>query len=117
MQNSRGPMSYSMQIPDFITLDADGQIRLTGHRVGIQDIAFFYNEGYSAEMLLCQFPTLSLALIHKTLGFYLDQRAEIDAYVAACNGETESHRAAARHGPSLIELRERLATKHATPAH
>ena len=47
-----------MILPDFLTQDDCGDIRLTGHRIGIEDIVFFYNEGYSAEMLLAEFPTL-----------------------------------------------------------
>jgi hypothetical protein len=57
-----------------------------------------------------EFPTLSLALIHKTIAFYLENRAETDAYVARCRDEIEGHAAAAPRGPGLVELRRRLAS-------
>ena len=74
------------------------------HRIGIQHVVHFYDEGYSAEMLAEEFPTLSLALIHKTIGFYLENRADIDAYIAQCRDEIERHASTAPRGPSLAEL-------------
>ena len=97
-----------MILPEFVTQDPDGHLRLTGHRIGLQDIVFHYREGYSAEMLLAEFPTLSLSLIHKALGFYLEHRAEIDACVSRCVEEVEQQRASAHTGPSREELRRRL---------
>jgi uncharacterized protein (DUF433 family) len=97
-----------MNLPDFITRDDDGFVHLNGHRIGLHHIVAFYNEGFSAEMLLCQFPTLSLALIHKVLGFYLENQSEVDAYVAAEERAIEHLRATTPHGPSLQELRRRL---------
>ncbi len=97
-----------MNVPDFITQDADGHVRLTGHRIGIHDVVYFYHEGYSPEMLLAEFPTLSLALIHNVLAFYWENQAEIDAYLAQCETEIERQRATARSGPSLVQLRRGL---------
>ena len=97
-----------MTLPEFITRDPDGFLHLTGHRIGLQDIVYFYGEGYSPEMLLAEFPTLNLSLIHKVLGFYLESQAEIDAEVARCDAEVEQQRATALAGPSRTELRRRL---------
>lgn len=97
-----------MNLPDFLTQEPDGFIHITGHRIGLTNIVHYYNEGYSVEMLLCQFPTLNLAILHKTVAFYLENREEVDAYVAQCEAELEKLRAAARKVPSLAELRSRL---------
>jgi uncharacterized protein (DUF433 family) len=106
-----------MNLPDYLTQDPDGYIRLTGHRIGIQDVVHFYNEGYSPEMLVGQYPTLPLSLIHKTIAFYLDNQAEVDGYLARCDTAIEAQRAAAQKGPGLAELRRRLqATKSAEGA-
>ena len=56
-----------MTLPDSLTQDPDGFIHVTGHRIGLQHLVHYYNEGYSAEMLACEYPTLSLATIHKIL--------------------------------------------------
>src|SRR5262245_32604764 len=64
-----------MTLPDFLSQDADGYIHVTGHRIGLQDVVYYYNEGHSPETLLEAFPTLSLALIHKIIAFYLEHSA------------------------------------------
>jgi uncharacterized protein (DUF433 family) len=96
-----------MTLPEFLTRHEKGEIRLSGHRIDLFHLVFYYNEGYSAEMLLGQFPTLNLALIHKVIAFYLENQAEVDAYLARCEAEIERHRAATPLAPTLEELRAR----------
>jgi uncharacterized protein (DUF433 family) len=105
-----------MKLPDYLQQDDDGYIHFTQHRIGIEDIVLCYNDGFSAEMLLAEFPTLTLALIHKMLGFYLDNRAEVDAYVASSVRACDEQRSAAPKGPTLDALRNRLETLHPTPS-
>ena len=50
-----------MTLPDFLQ-DADGYIPVAGHRVGLQDVVYYYNEGHSAEALAEMFPTLKFEL-------------------------------------------------------
>ena len=50
-----------MQLPDFLTEQSAGAIRLTDHRIALEHMVHFYNQGYSPEMILGQFPSLSLA--------------------------------------------------------
>lgn len=96
-----------MNLPDFLTQVEYGAIRLTGHRIGLEHVVQSYNEGYSAEMILCEFPTLPLALIHKVIAFYLENQAEVDAYVAKCEAEIERQRASAP-GIDWEELRRKF---------
>lgn len=105
-----------MNLPDYLTLDPDGHIHVTGHRIELQDLVYYYNEGYSAEAMLEVLPTLSLATIHKVIGFYLDDQVNVDAYVATCDVEMDRQRSAAPRGPDTAELRRRLAAKQAAKA-
>ncbi|MFO0812551.1 MAG: DUF433 domain-containing protein [Gemmatales bacterium] len=82
-----------LTLPDFLQRDEMGGIRLTGHRIGLHHFLYHYNQGYTAEMLLGQFPTLSLALIHKTIGFYLENQQEMDVHLAAETALLEQQRA------------------------
>src|SRR5947209_3870323 len=77
----------AMNLPDFLTNAGGGEIRLTGHRIGLFHLVRRYNEGYSPEMLVCQYPSLPLALVHKVIAFYLENRAPVDAYVAGVQAE------------------------------
>jgi uncharacterized protein (DUF433 family) len=103
-----------MKIPDFLQQDLDGYIHVAEHRIGIEDIVLCYNDGFSAEMLLAQYPTLTLALIYKVLGFYLENREEIDTYVSDSVRVCEEQRSTAPKGPTLDELRNRLKSLHPT---
>lgn len=96
-----------MQLAPFLSRDDHGAIRVTGQRIGPEHLVHFYTEGYSAEMLLGQFPSLSLSLIYKVLAFYLDHTAEVDAYSELCRSTVEEQRLANPCGPSLAELRRR----------
>jgi uncharacterized protein (DUF433 family) len=97
-----------MTLPDFLTQDANGDIRLTGHRIGLFHVVHYYNEGYSPEMLLGQYPTLPLALIHKVIAFYLENQAEVDAYIGAYRDELSRQRAANPRRIDAAALRQRL---------
>jgi len=98
-----------MELPNFLCLDEKGAIRLSGHRISLEHLVHFYNEGYSPEMLLGQFPSLSLSLIYKVLAFYLEHMQEVDAYSELCRNTIEEQRLAGRCEPSLAELRRRAA--------
>jgi uncharacterized protein (DUF433 family) len=105
-----------MTLPEYLLQDPDGYIHVAGHRIGLQDVIHYYNEGNSAEALLDVFPTLPLASIHKVIAFYLDHRADVDAYIESCAAEMERQRAAAQRGPDIAELRRRAAAKQAAGA-
>ena len=65
-------------------------------------------------MILGEFPTLPLALIHGTIVFYLDNRQEVDEYLRRELEQVAEQRSQARTGPGLNELRERMkAMQHA----
>jgi uncharacterized protein (DUF433 family) len=98
-----------MTLPDFLTQEmGTGEIRLTGHRIGLYHLVHYYNEGYSAEMLVCQYPTLPLALVHKVIAYYLENRVVVDAYVAGCRDELDRQRAASPRHLDAAALRRRL---------
>src|SRR5262245_8512195 len=104
-----------MTLPDFLTQQPDGDIVLTGHRVGLYHIVRYYNEGYSPEMLVEQFPTLPLALVHKVIAYYLENRDAADAYVAGVRDELDRQRATGRH-VDVAELRQRLSARQSAEA-
>jgi uncharacterized protein (DUF433 family) len=95
-----------LDLPEFLSRHEKGEIRLTGHRIDLFDLVPFYNEGNSAEMLLGFFPTLSLALIHKVIAFYLENKAEVDAYVAGVESKIEQLRANYQPGPGILRIRK-----------
>lgn len=100
-----------MTLPDFLSRWPDGEIFLTGHRVGLYHIIKYYREGYSLEMLVEQFPTLTREHIQRVLNFYASNQTEVDDYVAQSRAEIERQAALPQKGPSANELKQRLASK------
>ena len=105
-----------MELPSLLETYRHGLILLSGHRVGLHDLLCFCCEGYSPEMIIGEFPTLPLALIHKTIGFYLENQAAVDEYLKREGEKVENQRAQGKRGPSLIELRRRMQTLHRVEA-
>jgi uncharacterized protein (DUF433 family) len=71
-----------MQLQDYFDFLAPDDIRLKGHRIGIDDVLWYYLEGYTPEEIAANLPTLSLEEIHATITYYLHSRAEMDAYLS-----------------------------------
>jgi uncharacterized protein (DUF433 family) len=105
-----------MNLPDFLTQHPDGEIVLVGHRIGLYHIVHFYQDGFSPEMLVGQFPTVPLALIHRVIAFYLDNRAEGDAYVNTCRDQLDSQQASSPRHIDVAGLRKRLESTHRAEA-
>lgn len=105
-----------MVLPDFLKSDEMGFISIVGHRIGLHHVVRCYREGYSPEMLWEEFPTLSLAVIYKVIGFYLENIAEVDAYVAEHDVEMDRLIAANPGRITLVELRRRLEARRRAEA-
>lgn len=71
-----------MQLEDYFEPMNTDEIRLKGHRIGIEDILLPYLDGHDPEELARRFPTLSLEQIYATLTFYYARRSEVDAYLS-----------------------------------
>lgn len=80
-----------MILPDFLTTDEFGGIRLTGTRIGLSQLMWYYQEGQSVEALQQQFPTLGFAQIHKVLAYYWENKSEVDAYLQHAEATMEEN--------------------------
>jgi uncharacterized protein (DUF433 family) len=97
-----------MNLPDFLTNSPDGEIRLTGHRIGLYTIMRLHNEGLSAEQIVEELPSLSLAHVAKVLAFCRENQAEVDRYVADYRAELDRQEAAHPPSPALLRIRQLL---------
>ncbi|MBX9257896.1 DUF433 domain-containing protein [Desmonostoc muscorum CCALA 125] len=70
-----------MQLEDYFEFLDPDDIRLKGHRIGIDNVIQYYLQGYSPEEILEELPSLNLEKIYATLTYYLHNRLEIDAYM------------------------------------
>jgi len=71
-----------MQLEDYFEFLSPDDIRIKGHRIGIDDVLYYYLEGYTPEEIAANLPTLSLEEIYATITYYLHNRSEVDAYLS-----------------------------------
>jgi uncharacterized protein (DUF433 family) len=55
-----------------------GRPRIAGHRIRVQDIVLWTEQGQSADEIVGDFPQLSLADVYSALAYYHDHREDID---------------------------------------
>lgn len=57
--------------------------RIAGHRIRVQDVAIWHEKlGMSADEIVDQHPTITLADIHAALAYYWDHRDDIERGIA-----------------------------------
>ncbi|WP_072926146.1 DUF433 domain-containing protein [Microcystis aeruginosa] len=70
-----------MQLEDYFLFISEDDIRIKGHRLGIDNVLFYFLEGYTPEEINAIYPDLSLEKIYATITYYLQNRQKIDAYL------------------------------------
>jgi uncharacterized protein (DUF433 family) len=97
-----------MQLEDYFDFLSPDDIRIKGHRIGIDNVLELYLDGYTAEEIAQYYSSLSLEKIHATLTYYHHNRTEVDAYMARLAAWREQNqREEAEKEPSLVVQRIR----------
>jgi uncharacterized protein (DUF433 family) len=96
-----------MKLEDYFDFLAPDDIRLKGHRIGIDDVLYYYLEGYTAVEIAAHLPTLTMEQIHATITYYLRNRSEMDAYLRRLADRYEEHYRERKANPSPIAQRLR----------
>jgi uncharacterized protein (DUF433 family) len=105
-----------MQLEDYFEFLGPDDIRIKGHRVGLDDVLYYYLDGYSPEEIAANLPSLSLEKIHAAITFYLRHRAEMDAYLARLAAWREQrYQEWAADPPPVIERLRRLKAERNRP--
>lgn len=74
------PLTIAPQ-PVPLTENEHGDIRVTGTRIGLEDIIEDYHKGRSPEEMVLAYSTLKLRDVYAVISYYLQNKAEVDAYV------------------------------------
>lgn len=91
-----------------LRLDDGGTYRVGKTRVRLDTVVFAYNAGSSAEQIVRDFPGLELADVHSVIGYYLNHKRDVDAYLAIRKEEAERLREEIEALPQNKALREKL---------
>lgn len=102
----------SCKIP--LDRDAAGAIHVEHTRVTLDSVVLAFREGASAEEIAERYPAISLGAVYAAIAFYLQNRAELDAYLERRESEAEQIRSEIEARPEAKQFRERLlARRHA----
>lgn len=80
-----------MQLEDYFLFLSEDDIRIKGHRIGIDNVLFNFIEGYTPEEIQALYPDLSLEKIYATITYYLQNRQQIDAYLERLQNWKDTH--------------------------
>jgi uncharacterized protein (DUF433 family) len=97
-----------------LEMDADGVIRVGNTRVTLDTIVQAFKEGATAEEIAQQYPSVALADVYDTIGYYLRRASEVEVYLQRRQAEAEEVRREneARFDPTGI--RDRLLARRTT---
>ena len=105
-----------MQLDDYFNFLAPDDIRLRGHRIGIESILYAYiHEAMTPEEIAARFPTLTLDQVYATILYYLRNKERIHEYLTAWIEHGRRMRAAqeANPTPGMLRLRQLRAERDA----
>lgn len=97
-----------LPVNEYLDIVGPDNVRIKGHRIGLQHIVYRYHEGYSPEQIAQDFPGLELRAIYVIIAYYLHNQGDVEAYIARLNDRFESdYRLWAADPPSPASLRVR----------
>jgi uncharacterized protein (DUF433 family) len=65
-----------------LSQDQSGVLRVTGTRVSLDSVIYAFNEGATPEEIVQQYPTVDLKDVYAVVSYYLQNRAEVEKYLA-----------------------------------
>lgn len=101
-----------MQLEDYFDFLAPDDIRIKGHRIGIEDVLYEYIfNAKTPEEIQRRFPTLTIEQVYATLTYYHRNKERIDAYLTDWIEFGERMRAEQEKNPPPVLVRLRQLNK------
>lgn len=67
--------------PAPLATNADGVVQVGKTRVTLDTVVAVFKQGVTAEEIVYRYPSLKLADVYATIGFYLNHQQEVEAYL------------------------------------
>lgn len=97
-----------MQIEDYFDFLAPDDIRIKGHRIGIETVLDAHlRRGRRPEEIVASYPSLSLEEVYATILYYLRNREAIDQYLTDWREFGRTAREHQRRNPPALVARLR----------
>jgi uncharacterized protein (DUF433 family) len=96
-----------MQLEAYLDFVGPDEIRLRGHRIGIEHVIEHFKTGYSPEQITEMFPGVGLEQVYAAITYYLHRRADMDIYLERQRDRCEQQYQAwaAQPSPAIARLR------------
>jgi uncharacterized protein (DUF433 family) len=94
-----------------IETDADGVIRVGGTRVTLDTVVAAFEAGATAEEIVQQYPSVTLADIYSVIAYYLRHQSEVRAYLAQRQRQTAQVREENERRFDPTGVRDRLVAR------
>jgi uncharacterized protein (DUF433 family) len=91
-----------------LSTDQAGVLRINGTHVSLDSVIYAFDEGATPEEIAQAFPTLDLAAIYSVIGYYLQNRAEVELYLEQRRVQREELKKEIESRFNPHGLRERL---------
>lgn len=98
-----------MQLENYFDFLAPDDIRIKGHRIGIETVLYDYiHRGRTPEQIVASYPSLTLEEVHATILYYLHNQDAIGQYLADWIEHGNRARAEQQRNPTpaMLKLRQ-----------
>jgi uncharacterized protein (DUF433 family) len=98
-----------MKLEDYFDFQREDDIRIKGHRIGIESILYEYiHNAKTAEEIADRFPTLELEQVYATILYYLHNKEQVDTYIVNWleHGRRMREEQALNPTPAMLKLRQ-----------
>jgi uncharacterized protein (DUF433 family) len=100
------PTDTTDRVP--IQTDTDGVIRVGGTRVTLDTVVAAFDAGATAEEIIQQYPSVTLADVYSVIAYYLRHQSQVRAYLAERQKEAAQVREENEWRFDLAGVRDRL---------
>jgi uncharacterized protein (DUF433 family) len=104
--------------PIYVLRTPEGGWRIAGTRVSLDSIVHAFWAGQPAEIILTDFPSLTIEQVYGGIAYYLRHRTEVDANLDSMNERWKQERTDSeiRNAPLLVRIREMRSSAVPMPA-
>lgn len=88
--------------------DGHGTVRVGGTRVTLETVLLTFLEGATSEEIVQRYPALALADVYAVIAWYLNNRVEVERYMASQAAEADRWKARVQDQFPADHLRARL---------
>lgn len=96
--------------------DKDGVMRVGETRVTLDTVVHAFEQGHTAEEIVSHYPALKLAHVYAVIAYYLDNQAEVQAYLRQQDAEAQKTWEQVESKADYQAFRERLLARHQAKA-